>query len=91
MKCETITVINPSGLHLRPAGVLSTLATKCKSEVTIIYGTIKINAKSVLNVISSGVKKGAEIEIQCEGENEEEDLRTMIDAIASGLGELIDR
>lgn len=85
---EKITVINPSGLHLRPASLLASTAMKCKSAVTILYQDKKVNAKSVLNVISAGIKQGAEIEIACDGDTEEEELKTMIDVISSGLGEL---
>lgn len=88
MKSEIVTVVNPSGLHLRPAALLANTATKCESDVTIIYGEKRINAKSVLNVITSGIKQGTEIEVQCEGDSEEEDLRSVIDAIKSGLGEV---
>ena len=37
--------------------------------------------------MSAGIKKGTTIDIICEGENEEADLKTMLDAIAGGLGE----
>lgn len=88
MVIEKITVINPSGLHLRPAGLLAARAMKCKSTVTILYQDKKINAKSVLNVISAGIKQGTEIEVVCDGDTEAEDLTTMINAITGGLGEV---
>ena len=87
MISEKITVINPSGLHLRPAGLLAGLANKCSCDVTIICGEKRINAKSILNVITAGIKQGTEIEVECNGENEAADLKTLLDAIASGLGE----
>lgn len=83
-----VTVINPTGLHLRPAGVLASTAMKCKSAVTILFQDKKVNAKSVLNVISAGIKQGTEIEIVCDGDNETEDLQIIINAISSGLGEI---
>ena len=53
MISKNLTVVNPSGLHLRPAGVLSQTAMKFKSDITIICGEKKIVAKSVLNVNGS--------------------------------------
>ena len=47
MISKNLTVVNPSGLHLRPAGVLSQTAMKFKSDITIICGEKKIVAKSV--------------------------------------------
>lgn len=85
--CETITVQNKSGLHLRPASELSKIAARCTSEIKIIAGTKEVNPKSVLILMSAGITCGTTVEVQCEGENEKEDLKTIIDAIASGLGE----
>ena len=51
---------NPSGLHLRPAGILCKAATKFQSHVAIrtADGT-EVNAKSVLSVLSACIKTGA--------------------------------
>ena len=45
------------------------------------------NAKSVLSVLGACVKCGDEVEFVCDGEDEEEALKTLINAIESGLGE----
>ena len=45
------------------------------------------NAKSVLSVLGACVKSGDEIEITCEGADEEEALAAVVHAIESGLGE----
>ena len=45
------------------------------------------NAKSVLSVLGACIKKGDEIELTCEGEDEEEAMRAMVEAIEGGLGE----
>ena len=88
MLSKTLTVINPSGLHLRPAGVLSQTAMKFKSDIIIEYGEKRIVAKSVLNVMAAGIKSGAEINLICDGEDEEAAMKTMSEAIESGLGEM---
>lgn len=83
----TITVNNKSGLHLRPASELAKIAGKLRSEITIVTGEKRVNPKSVLILMSAGITKGTTIDIICEGESEEADLKVMLDAIASGLGE----
>jgi phosphocarrier protein len=88
MLSKTLTVVNPSGLHLRPAGVLSQTAMKFKSDVIIEYGEKRIVAKSVLNVMAAGIKCGTEIKLICEGEDEAAAMKTMTEAIESGLGEM---
>ena len=88
MISKNLTVVNPSGFHLRPAGVLSQTAMKYKSDLTIVSGEKKIVAKSVLNVMAAGIKCGTEITLVCDGEDEEEAMKTISQAIESGLGEM---
>ena len=45
------------------------------------------NGKSLLNIIGACIKCGAEIEIECNGPDEEEALKAAIEMIESGLGE----
>lgn len=88
MLTKTLTVVNPSGLHLRPAGVLSQTAMKFKCDIIIECGEKRIVAKSVLNVMAAGIKCGTEISLVCDGEDEEAAMNTMSQAIESGLGEM---
>lgn len=83
-----VKIINPSGLHLRPAAVLAKEATKCNSDVKIMYGNHVGNAKSSLNIMSMVIKQGTEITLTCEGETEQEDMAALVALIESGLGEL---
>ena len=87
MVSKTLTVVNPSGLHLRPAGVLSQTAMKFKCDVIIECGEKRIVAKSVLNVMAAGIKCGTEINLICDGEDEAEALEMLTKAIEDGLGE----
>lgn len=87
MVTKKIQVVNPSGLHLRPAGMLCQTAMKFKSKIDILFEDKKINAKSVLNVMASGVKCGSDIEICCEGEDEKEALEAVCRLIQEGLKE----
>lgn len=87
MLSRKITIKNPSGLHLRPAGVLSQTAMKFKSDIIIEYGEKKIVAKSVLNVMAAGIKAGTEVNLIVDGEDEEEAMNTLVEAIELGLGE----
>ena len=87
MVSQKVKVINPSGLHLRPAGVLSQTSMKFKSNTIIESGEKKIVAKSVLNVMAAGIKCGTEINVICEGPDEVEALAAITEAIETGLGE----
>lgn len=85
MTKQKIMVRNQSGLHLRPAGILCRTAMLYKSHITLICGDTTANAKSVLSVLGAGVKAGDEIEITCEGVDEQEALEAMVNLFESGL------
>lgn len=87
MVSQKVVIKNPSGLHARPASVLMQAAGKCRSDVILVYGEKRIQAKSILNLMAAAIKSGSEVVIECTGESEEEDLKTLVELIESGLGE----
>lgn len=87
MVSQKLVIKNKAGLHARPAGILAQAAMKCNSNVLILAGEKKVQVKSILNLMAAGIKCGTEIELQCDGENEQEDLKTLAALIESGLGE----
>lgn len=87
MVSHTIKIMNPTGLHLRPAGNLCKEAMKYKSKITFDYSGNTANAKSVLSVLGACIKSGDEITLMCEGEDENEALTALVSYIESGLGE----
>ncbi|WFR58190.1 HPr family phosphocarrier protein [Anaerocolumna sp. AGMB13025] len=82
-----VIVKNPTGLHLRPAGILCKTAIGFQSKVSIQIKDTTANAKSVLGVLGACIKTGDEIELICEGTDEEEALETLLKAVETGLGE----
>lgn len=87
MVSKQVTITNKTGLHLRPAGVLSKVAGGCKSSVTLVKEDKRVNAKSVLNVMAAQINNGDVITVECDGDNEAADLEAVVGAIESGLGE----
>lgn len=77
MKSFTAEIIDPVGLHARPATIAVSVASKFKSDVTISYDGQEVNMKSILNIISLGATPGSMITIKTEGEDEEEALKTI--------------
>ena len=58
---QKVTIINPTGLHLRPAGIFCNIASSFKCKVTFEYDNTAANAKSVLSVLGACIKKGDEM------------------------------
>lgn len=82
---QKVTVKNQTGLHLRPAGILCRTAMLYKSHISLKHGDTTANAKSVLSVLGAGVKTGDELEITCEGMDEQEAMEAMVNLFESGL------
>ena len=89
MVSEKVTIINKQGLHARPAGVFVKEMANFQSNITIINGEKKVNAKRVMQLMTACIKCGTEIELQCEGPDEAEMLQKAIELIKSGLGDEI--
>lgn len=87
MVSQKVIIKNPTGLHLRPAGILCKEAMNFKSRITFQYRGNTANAKSVLSVLGACIKSGDEIELICEGEDESEALASLVRIIEDGLGE----
>lgn len=86
---EKIKIEIPLGLHLRPTGVLCTKALNYKCTIGFIKGKATANAKSVLSVLAACVRYGEEIELFCDGEDEQEAFEYISNLIKNGLGEKI--
>lgn len=91
MVSRNLEVLIPSGLHLRPISELCNKAILFQSTITIKTKTKSVNAKSVLGVLSACIRYGDEIELLCEGVDEEEALETLSQMIESGLGDKIEK
>ncbi|MCR5672049.1 MAG: HPr family phosphocarrier protein [Butyrivibrio sp.] len=87
MVSQKITVTNEQGMHMRPASVFSQAVTPFASDVKVVFNGTAYDAKSVMMLMSACIKCGAEIEIQCDGPDEEDALKKAIELVESGLGD----
>lgn len=84
---KTVEITNPTGLHARPAAIFVQSAGKFTSEIWIAKGERKVNAKSIMGLMSLAVAKGTEVIIGAEGEDENLAVKELIDLVSSGFGE----
>ena len=80
-------VINPMGMHMRPAQLFVKTITPFPCDVTVVANGKEINGKSIMNLMAACIKQGAEVEVRCDGPDEEKALKAIIELIDSGLGE----
>lgn len=66
----TVKIIDPIGLHARPAAELVQVANKFKSAISLKMNDKEANAKSIITIMALGVKKNAEVTIIAIGDDE---------------------
>ena len=87
MITREITVLNEVGLHARPATFFIQKANEFKSSIWVEKDERKVNAKSLLGVLSLGIVKGTKINLIADGQDEEEAVVTLVNLIASNFTE----
>ena len=87
MYVKEVTVENQVGLHARPATFFIQKANEYKSSIWVEKEERRVNAKSLLGVLSLGIVKGTPITIIADGSDEEEAVEALTALIASDFAE----
>ena len=82
-----MTITNTIGLHARPATFFIQKANTFKSSIWIEKDDRKVNAKSLLGVLSLGIAKGMVVTLIADGQDENAALDSLIDLVQTGLAE----
>lgn len=85
MFMKEVVVQNQVGLHARPATFFIQKANEYKSSIWVESSDRKVNAKSLLGVLSLGITKGLSITIIAEGPDEESAVTNLINLISSNF------
>jgi phosphocarrier protein len=83
-----VPIVNPLGLHARPAAQLVKLASQYASEITIGRDGMPVNAKSIMGVMMLAAEQGATISISAEGTDAEAAVEAIAGLVARGFGEM---
>ncbi len=84
MVSEKVTVNINNGIHLRPAGIIAEAAMKFSCSIYFVNGDKKVNGKSLLSILSLGIRYGAEIEIICDGKDEQQAVEKLAGILREG-------
>ena len=84
---KEVTITNNVGLHARPATFFIQKANTFKSSVWIEKDDRKVNAKSLLGVLSLGIAKGMTVKLSAEGQDEDAAIDGLVSLINSGFNE----
>ncbi len=85
MFSKEVVVQNQVGLHARPATFFIQKANEFKSSIWVEKDERKVNAKSLLGVLSLGITKGTSIVVMADGTDEQEAVTTLVNLIASNF------
>ena len=83
MFLKEVVVQNQVGLHARPATFFIQKANEYKSSIWVEKDERRVNAKSLLGVLSLGITKGLTISIIAEGADEEEAVNELVSLVSS--------
>ena len=81
MKTKKIIIIDPIGIHARPASAIVNATAKFASNIEVKHDGKLANAKSIINLMALGIKKDAELEIIVDGSDEEEAINTLVEVM----------
>jgi phosphocarrier protein HPr len=86
----TVTVKNSKGLHMRPLEMIARKASSFRSQVFVTRGTNRVDAKSLLHLLTLGAEPGMQLEIDATGDDANEAVEQLAKLIGSEF-ETIDR
>jgi phosphocarrier protein HPr len=76
---RSVTVKNPSGLHLRPWYMVVKLAQPYKSKIEVVKEFVRVDARSVLSLMTLGVRQGETIVVEAVGDDAESAVAALVD------------
>jgi len=78
MQLREVEIINKLGLHARASAKLTKLASQYKCEVWVTGNKRRVNAKSIMGVMTLAASKGTTIQIETSGEEENEAMDALV-------------
>lgn len=84
---KDVTITNNIGLHARPATFFIQKANSYKSSIWVEKDDRKVNAKSLLGVLSLGIAKGMTITLIADGDDAERAINGLVELIQTGFAE----
>ena len=78
---KEIKIMNPQGLHARPAAIFVQIASKYNSQITVTKGKESVNGKSIMGILMLGAQQYSTITVSIEGD----DAQAMMDELEAFL------
>ena len=82
-------IVNPLGLHARPAAQLVKLASSFAADIEVVKEGMSVNGKSIMGVMMLAAECGSSIIIRANGPDAEQAVEALAELVASGFGETV--
>jgi phosphocarrier protein len=87
MKQARVTITNTLGLHARAAAQFTKLASRFASKIEVIKDHMKVNGKSIMELLTIAGSQGTQITIRADGADEEKAVESLAELVNTGFGE----
>ncbi|MBP9102092.1 MAG: HPr family phosphocarrier protein [Nitrosomonas sp.] len=87
MQTREVEIVNKLGLHARASAKLTKLASQFKCEVWATKNNRRVNAKSIMGVMTLAANKGSRLQIETTGDDEVEALAALVALVEDYFGE----
>jgi phosphotransferase system HPr (HPr) family protein len=84
---EEMLIVNPLGMHARPAATLVQTVLQFASDVYLQMDSHRVNAKSIMGLLTLAAAQGSRIKVICKGPDARDAMLAVRSLIASGFGE----
>jgi phosphocarrier protein len=87
MREEHVIIVNKLGMHARSAALFSKQASQFTSKIEVVKDHMKVNGKSIMELLTIAAVKGAKIIIRSDGNDEEDAINSLVSLVKDGFGE----
>ncbi len=86
---RTVEIVNPAGMHARPAADLVKLAGSFASEIRLEKDGLEVNGKSIMGVLMLAAEMGSQVRISASGKDAEDAVAAISDLVGRGFGDTV--
>jgi phosphocarrier protein len=87
MREVTVPIVNPLGLHARPAAEFVKTSGRFASGIVVRKDALEVNGKSIMGMMMLAAECGSMLYIRAEGDDADEAIAALVALVAAGFGE----
>ena len=87
-RTATVQVVNPHGMHLRPADLFARTAMRFQSKVCVTFEGQQVDGRSIVELLMLAARKGTQLTISTNGDDAEEALAALVQLVERGFDEM---